>query len=223
MQHLVTKQATYWVDHATHVLHHGVDCFPCSRDIVAVALWEEQALLLSADTSCLTLWDAQGLVRLAQAGPNPQDMAVSGDCVVVCGGDSFGTGCLHVLHLPDLQPLEDLPVPGLPMRIALHNSAAHVLTLLPDERASLLHVDLTSHGTKQVHTQLTLPGLPGALAVNEGGLWLGVEGQVVHLPHGADQPDIICKGVALPRHIHLHPGDAVVIAENGTALWLRDP
>ena len=58
------QDSGWWIDHRTHMLHHGTHCFPCDREIEAMAVWRGHALLLSSDTDCLSLWDEEGLIRL---------------------------------------------------------------------------------------------------------------------------------------------------------------
>ena len=94
------QHAFFRVDNAAHLLHFGGRAFPCDREIVAARPWQGHALLLSADTDCLSLWDADGLIRTARVGVYPQDMALSAEAAWVCGG---ADGKLHVLTLPTLR------------------------------------------------------------------------------------------------------------------------
>jgi len=194
------QDADWWIDHAAHKLHHGDRTFNCSRDIEAMAVWNGQALLLSSDTDCLSLWDADGLIRIARVGVYPQDMAIAEDLAVVCGGADCR---LHMLSLPQLMHRASLLLPGMPERIALQGSAAHVLALLtePEVHTVLLQVSLA---TGAAQTRLTLPGIPGALTADAAGLWLGVGERVLHLPCGETQPDVIIDGFEMPERIEVH-------------------
>lgn len=197
----------WWVDHAAHELHRGDRTFPCSREIEAMAVWADHALLLSSDTDCLSLWDAEGLVRVARVGVYPQDMAVLGDHVAVCGG---ADGCVHLLELPGLRCIASVHLPGMPERIALYGSHAHVLTLLtePDTHTVLISANLN---TGCCHHRLTLPGIPGTLAADDAGLWIGVSEQVLHLAHDAHEPDMVVKGVDLPERIEIQPDGITIV------------
>lgn len=194
------QDADWWVDHAAHKLHHGDCTFECSRDIEAMAVWNAHALLLSSDTDCLSLWDAEGLFRVARVGVYPQDMAIADNLAVVCGG----TDCrLHLLSLPELHPSGEIALPGMPERITLQGGDAHVLTLLtePEVHTALLQVSLPGGPTQ---TRLTLPGIPGALTADAAGLWIGVGERVLHLPCGETQPDVVIEGFEMPERIEVH-------------------
>ena len=212
------EDSSWWVDRVRNVLHHGSRIFPCDRDVEALAVWEGHALLLSSDTDCLSLWDEDGLVRLARVGVYPQDMAVSDDLTIVCGGADCR---LHLLELPALRTRGDIALPGMPERIALQDGAAYVLTLLtePEIHTQLLRAELT---TRAVQPIMPLPGIPGAIAADKDGLWLGVSGQVLHLPRGLAQPDLVVDGFEMPERIEVHP-DGVVITDalRGSPFWLR--
>ena len=67
-------------------------------------------------------------------------------------------------------------------------------------------------------------GIPGAIAASNTGLWIGVSGQVLHLPHSSDRPDLVCEGIDLPERIEVHEGGVIVKdALQEHSLWLRDP
>lgn len=197
-----------YVDNAAHQLYHAGRVFPCDRDVEALALWNGHALLLSSDTDCLSLWDGDGLVRTARVGVYPQDMAVQGDTAYVCGG---ADGMLHLLTLPELQPLADYPLPGMPERVVLHENAACLLTLLADfdVQTMLLHLDLRS-GTYQELARYA--GLPGAITASDTGLWIGISEMVLHIPHGMAEADLVIEGFGLARRIEVQ-GDSVMITD----------
>lgn len=208
----------WWVDHAAHELHCGRSTFPCDRDVEAMAVWAGHALLLSSDTDCLSLWDGDGIIRTVRVGVYPQDMAVAGDCVAVCGG---ADGRIHLLDLPGLHHRMSLPLPGMPERIALQGDIAHVLALLtePDTHTLLISADVNRGSW---HQRLTLPGIPGALATDDAGLWIGVSGQVLHLPHESHVPDLVCEGFELPGHIEVQEEGVIVTdALRDCAFWLQ--
>lgn len=203
------QNADLWVDNEAHLLHMGSRVFPCDRDVEAISAWRDHALLLSSDTDCLSLWDADGLIRTAQVGVYPQDMAVAGNTAYVCGG---ADGMLHLLKLPDLYPSADYPLPGMPERVALHGDAACLLSLLADGdlETALLRLDI-HNGT---YLELArFAGLPGAITATESGLWIGVSEAVLHIPHGATEADLIIEGFGLPRRIDAEEDGVVVFDE----------
>ncbi len=203
------RQGRTYVDNAAHKLHHAGQDFPCDREIEALQVWRGYALLLSSDTDCLSLFDAEGLLRTARVGVYPQDMALQGDTAYICGG---ADGRIHLLSLPALQETASIPLPGMVERIALRGQTAYILTLLPEEPVctALLSCPLSA----MQHTELMrFPGIPGALAADASGLWVGVSEQVLHLPHGADSPDLMIDGFGLPRRIMPTADGAVVYDE----------
>ncbi len=183
------------VDNAAHLVYHAGRVFPCDRDIEALALWQGHALLLSSDTDCLSLWDGEGAVRTARVGVYPQDMAVRGDTVWVCGG---ADGRVHGLALPELHSLVSYPLPGMPERIAFRGETAYILSLLAEEdvRTALFFLDLQNGHCRE---RARWPGLPGALAADDG-LWVGVSEQVLHLTREGET-DLRVEGFGLPRRI----------------------
>lgn len=200
-------ESSWRVDHAAHELHFNGRVFPCDRDIEASACWSGHALLLSSDTDCLSLWDESGLVRTLRVGVYPQDMAVADDHALVCGGCD---GHLHIVSLPELQPVASLPLPGMPEKIALVDDRAYVMTLLtePDVHTALLEVDPVF----RQHWEIAcFPGIPGALAAGHEGLWVAVSEQLLHFPFGSAAPDIQINGFGLISRISLQP--------DGLFLW----
>lgn len=194
-----------WVDNRAHLLHLGDRTFSCDRDVEAVLPWHDQALLLSSDTDCLSLWDADGLLRLTRVGVYPQDAAHDGDAVYVCGG---ADSRLHILSLPGLHELNWVLLPGMTERIALHSGVAYVLTLLtePTVETALLRVDPAS-GCWQELTRYA--GLPGALLADDAGLWVAVSGQVQRLRWPALQPEHVIDGFGLVRWILPQPAGVI--------------
>ena len=203
------QQSEIWVDEAAHLLHIGGRAFPCDRDLEALALWKGHALLLSSDTDCLSLWDADGLIRTARVGVYPQDAAVQGDLAWVCGG---ADGRLYALELPGLHTAAEIPLPGMAERLCLRKGVAWVLTLLPEPEAytALLRVDLASVQPVEMDR---FAGLPGALAADGDGLWIGVSEVLMHRPFTADRADLTIEGFGLPRHIRVEED----------AVWVSDP
>lgn len=208
MGNLLMQGQTY-VNNAVHLLHHAGHLFPCDREIEALQTWRGQALLLSSDTDCLSLFDAQGLLRLTRVGVYPQDMAVRENTAYICGG---ADGRVHLLDLPSLQEKAAFPLPGLVERIALHQQTVYLLTLLPEEPVctALLSCPLT---TMQPAELRRFAGIPGALATDNSGLWVGVSEQLLHLPHGEDTPDMVIEGFGLPRRIIPIHGGALALDE----------
>ena len=190
------------IDHDAHELHYRDRTFPCDRCVEAMALWQDHALLLSSDTDCLSLWDAEGLVRIARVGVYPQDMALWDGRVLVCGGADCR---LHLLTLPDLAPRASLPLPGMPERIAWGHGNPHILVLVTDLEpcTQVIRVD-PERWTYEA--RLTLPGIPGAIAADDSGLWIGVSEQVIHLPDNSSVPDMVIEGIGLAGRIETVPG-----------------
>lgn len=166
-----------WVDNEAHQLHLDGHTFSCDRDIETALRWNEYALLLSSDTDCLSLWDIDGLVRLARVGVYPQDVAVLDDLACVCGG---ADGKLHLLHLPDLYETAEYPLSGMPERVCITGDNAFVLTLLPEPEVhtALLSVDLM---TGRYYETAKLNGIPEAITADKSGLWIAVSEGVVRL------------------------------------------
>ena len=198
-----------WVDPAANLLHLDGHTYPCDRDIVALALWQEYALLLSADTDCLSLWDRDGLVRTVRVGVYPQDFAMLEDRAYVCGS---ADGRLHVLTLPDLHTIRTYPLPGLPERVLVQENTAWVLSFMPEPQVhtQLLQLDLHS-GQCQAITSYA--GLPGALAADDRGLWIGVSELVAHLPWGAATADLLIEGIGLASKIVVRD-EGVIITDS---------
>ena len=198
-----------WVDPAANLLHLDGHTYPCDRDIVALALWQECALLLSADTDCLALWDRDGLVRTVRVGVYPQDFAMLEDRAYVCGS---ADGRLHVLTLPDLHTIRTYPLPGLPERVLARGNNAWVLSFMPEPQVhtQLLQLDLHS-GQCQAITSYA--GLPGALAADDRGLWIGVSELVAHLPWGAATADLLIEGIGLASKIVVRD-EGVIITDS---------
>lgn len=200
------QHAGFRVDNAEHLLHFGGRAFPCDREIVAAHPWQGHALLLSADTDCLSLWDADGLIRTARVGVYPQDMALSAEAAWVCGG---ADGKLHQLVLPSLREAAVIPLPGMPERVCLHGTEAWVLSLLgePEVCTALLRTELETSGVQEI---TRFGGIPGALAADGKGLWVGVSELVVHLPWGMDVPDLIVEGIGLAERIEVQDNRLVI-------------
>lgn len=198
--------AVFRVDDAAHLLHFGGRAFPCDREIVAALPWKDHALLLSADTDCLSLWDADGLIRTARVGVYPQGFAVSGDAAWICGG---ADGKLHQLVLPSLREAAAIPLPGMPERVCLHDDSAWVLSLLAEAEVctALLRIDPQKAEVQEI---TRFAGIPGALAADEKGLWVGVTELVVHLPWGTDVPDVIVEGIGLAARIEVQPKGVLI-------------
>ena len=200
------QHAVFRVDNAAHLLHFGGRAFPCDREIVAARPWQGHALLLSADTDCLSLWDADGLIRTTRVGVYPQDMVLSAEAAWICGG---ADGKLHQLVLPSLRETMDIALPGMPERVCLHGADAWVLSLLgePEVCTALLRTELETSGVQEI---TRFGGIPGALAADEKGLWVGVSELVVHLPWGTDVPDLIVEGIGLAERIEVQDNRLVI-------------
>ncbi|MBE5811830.1 MAG: hypothetical protein E7318_12995 [Clostridiales bacterium] len=210
--------ADIWVDDAAHLLHISGHIFPCDREIVTALPWKNHALLLSADTDCLSLWDAEGIVRTARVGVYPQNMAVQGDTAYVCGG---ADGMLHLLSLPDLRKAAVYPLPGIVERVCTHAAEPWVLTLLPEPEmcTALLRIDLCTAESIEI---TRFSGIPGALATDDVGLWIGVTDLALHLPWATLVPDVIVDGIGLPERFNVQP-EGVIITDGleGQQIFVR--
>ena len=163
-------QRRLWVDNVTHRLHFNGRSFPCDRDVEAALVWQEYALLLSSDTDSLTLWDHEGLVRLAKVGMYPQDLAIQEDHCLVCGGTD---GKIHRLHLPDLTATAEFSVPGMPERLCIVADHAFILTLLTEPEIHTALVSLDCTGGQHIELR-TFTGIPEAISADDNGLWIAV-------------------------------------------------
>lgn len=198
------RHGDVYADNAAHLVHMGGVCFPCDREIEAIAAWQGHTLLLSSDTDCLSLWDGEGAIRTARVGVYPQDAAVSADTAFVCGG---ADGRVHLLSLPDLTEQAAYSVPGMSERLCVQDGAVYLLTLLPEPEihTALLRLDVQS-GAKEELAQFA--GIPGAIATDSGGLWLGLSGRVLRQPwQGAE---VLFEGFGLPRQIIAEEGHALI-------------
>lgn len=193
-------------DNAAHLVCMGGKCFPCDRDVEALARWQGHVLLLSSDTDCLSLWDGEGLLRTARVGVYPQDAAVSADMAFVCGG---ADGLVHLLTLPDLAEQAAYTVPGMPERLCVRDGTAYLLTLLtePEVRTALLRLDVQSGAQEEL---AHFAGIPGAIAADSGGLWLGLSGLVLRQPWQGTE--VTFEGFGLPRQI-IAEEERVLIAD----------
>ena len=64
--------------------------------------------------------------------------------------------------------------------------------------------------TPEVQEITRFAGIPGALAADEKGLWVGVSELVVHLPWGMDVPDLIVEGIGLAEKIVVQPNGVMI-------------
>lgn len=198
--------ADFWVDDAAHLLHLGECAFPCDREIVASTRWKDYVLLLSADTDCLSLWDAEGLVRTTRVGVYPQGMAVHADTAFICGG---ADGLLHLLSLPSLHETVCIPVSGMPEKVCAHDGGTWILSLLPepDVCTALLRINPETGEALEV---TRFAGIPGALAADDRGLWVGVSELALRLSWGTHVPDLIVEGIGLPSLIDVQTKGIII-------------
>ena len=171
-----TKQDLH-VDNASHTLYFRDKTFPCDRDIEVALLWREYALTLSSDTDCLSLWDMDGLVRLARVGVYPQDMALQHDTAYVCGG---ADGKLHLLSLPALEELAEYSLPGMPERLCISGGTVYILTLLTEPEVHTGLLQLPPNTGRWVLLR-RLGGIPESIVADQSGLWIAVSEGGTHL------------------------------------------
>lgn len=193
-------------DNTAHLLYHG-KLLACPRDVEALTLWREYALLLSSDTDTLSIADRDGWLITTRVGMYPQDMRLLEDSVIVCGG---ADGLVHHLSLPDLYPLQSTPVPGIVQRIDANGSTAFVLSTLDDEMlyTQLGQINLADGSYAEI---THLPGIPGAVhGDGAGGIWAAATERLYHFPASSTQADAVFRGFGLIRHIDVREGAALV-------------
>lgn len=185
------------VDNAAHMLWHAGRILPCDRDVEALRLWKEYALLLSSDTDCLSAALPDGWCVTAKSGLYPQDLWIEGDEALVCGGMD---GRLKRMSLPELYMLEEYPVPGLPERVCVCDGEAYVLSLLPEEpvRSAFVLLNLNTGKSEEI---TRLSGLPGALCPGGEGVWAAAGNSLYYYPKGASMPETSFEGFGLIRHL----------------------
>lgn len=212
---LLTAEGTA-VDNAAHLLLHAGRLLSCDRDIEALLPWHRHALLLSSDTDCVSLWDGKGLVRTLRVGVYPQDMALYGDAAVICGG---ADGKVHLIALPELQPLTDYALPGMPERISIQGESAYLLTLLAEHevQTALLRLELPTGMYREL---MRFPGLPGAVCATEDGLWVAVSETLMDLSPDATQVHTVIEGFSLIRRLDAQ-GNAVLATDPLEGLCAR--
>lgn len=190
------------VDNRAHLLWHADTLIPCPHDVEALQLWQNYALVLSSNTDCLSIASADGWLFTARAGMYPQDMCLSGDDALVCGG---ADGLIHRLALPELLPVRTYAVPGMPQRIHAAGGTACILCTMGDE-ALFTRLCRLSLATGSVLPLADLPGIPGAVTPDgEGGIWAATSEGLYHLADANPRTASPLCGFGLIRQLHLIP------------------
>lgn len=159
------------LDEDHHALWTGQSVMNVDSGVEAMLFWREYLLLLSGDTDCLTLVDQRTGTSLltTPAGVYPQDMCIlpGGRVVAVCGG---AEGTLRLIRLPDLTLERLIRLPGNVQRIACAADCLLTLCALEDDGLCCLMCRVPFQG-RAYEPVLTLPGLPGAVHVDDSGGW----------------------------------------------------
>lgn len=195
------------VDNAAHLLWHQGALLPCPREVTALHLWQQYALVLSSDTGCLSIADRDGWLVTAPVGADPQGMCLRDDEALVCGG---ADGLIYHLSLPELHTLHRDPTPGIPEQISAAREAAYILCTEEDAplHTSLCRLEFVSGA---FHTLARLPGLPGAVhAAPDGSVWVSTSERLYRFLDSAREADLVVEGFALAEHIALQDHDVMV-------------
>lgn len=199
-------------DDAQHLLWNGRAVWPIDSGVEALAWWRGRALVLSGDTDSLTLLDPDtGQPQmLTPAGMYPQDLCfVSGDLAAVCGG---ADGLLRLIRMSDLRTVREIPLPGIPQRVAFASGVLTVLCLTGDAALNTLMVRVPLGGGPAQRV-CVMPGLPGALCPDgRGGIWMAVTERVAHFPPQSCAPDLCLSDFGLVRHME-RLGDRVLTSD----------
>lgn len=126
------------------------------------------ALLGEADSVLMCDAKTGAALVVSRCGVNPRRMRVSGELLVVAGGESCR------VHLFDIHTLEDagtIAMPGPVQDAALTTGGITALCLTQTPASVLVTCSRTGR-----HVSLPLGGMPGALLVHGGGLLCGVHG-----------------------------------------------
>lgn len=201
-----------FLDNTEHLLWFNDQLLSVASGMECLLMWRGFPLLLSGDTDCVTLLDASAgdPLFLAPAGVYPQDMCLlPDDAVAVCGG---GAGAILLMHLPELQLIRRIQVPGSAQRIILAGKWLYVLCTIEDNglQSLLCRVDPRSCRYEPLYT---LFGLPGALHINDRGLWVSASENLYRFRPGEHRPMQVFPGFGLIRHI----------ASRNNQLLLSDP
>lgn len=177
--------------------HNGL-LLPCCPGLAALLRWHQHALTLSGETDCLTLVSPGGdLLVTAPCGMYPQDACIDGGTVYIAGG---ADGRVHRLTLPELRETGTYDLSGLPERISVCRNSAWVLSLETEGEmhTMLLRLPLTG-GVPELIARL--PGIPGAVYADSGGVWAASTETLVHFPPDGTYPDRSIGGFSLITQI----------------------
>ena len=200
------------LDNTEHLLCLNDSLMNVDPGAECLLLWQDRPLVLSGETNAVTLLDPTSgtPLFLAPAGLYPQDMCfLPDDILAVCGGHA---GTVLLLHLPELQPLAQIPLPGLPQRLTHQGRWLYVLCATEEflPQSLLCRVNLRNAQTEVLQT---FPGLPGALYADGRSLWICAGEGLYRLRPGERHAHRRLSGLGLVRHI----------AGKGRDLLLSDP
>lgn len=199
------------VDDEAHQLWTGESVVPVPGGVEALRVWRGRFLVLSGDTDCMTVLDAQSGSPLiaAPAGVYPQDLCLipGEDLAAVCGG---ADGSVRLMRLPSLMTVRLLRVPGSAQRITFFGGWLYVLCAAEDDGLKCLLCRVPLRGGRY-DPLCTLPGLPGAIRADaSGGLWVAASEGLYYFPPGESSPDRTLLGQGLIRHLDQRAGGLLV-------------
>lgn len=210
------------LDNTEHLLWMHDRLVSVGSSIESLLLWQGCPLLLSGDTDCLTLLDADTLdpLFLSPVGVYPQDMCLlPGNIVAVCGG---GAGTVLLLTLPELQLLRSIPVPGSAQRMIGLGKWLYVLCTTEDDGLRTLLCRVNLQGSRY-DPLCTLPGLPGALHADQHGLWVAASETLYRFQLASHAPTQTLGGFGLIRHITSRQHQLLLSDPVLGTLWLMEP
>lgn len=189
------------LDDRDHLMWNGERLFAVPAGVEAIACWQENCLVLSGDTDCITLLEADtGMpLVLVPAGVYPQELCLlpGRDAVAVCGGVD---GSVRLLSLPELRPQGVFHVPGNAQRVACQGGWLCVLCAVEDDGLCCLAGRIPLYGGRY-DPLLTMRGLPGAVRGDgRGGWWIAASECLCHLD-AKGQVDRRLLGQGLIRHM----------------------
>lgn len=190
-------------DDISHQLWLGEHVWPIETGLEALALWHGRCLMLSGDTDCLTLLDADTgqPIIVTPVGVYPQDLCLLEErgLLAVAGGSD---GTLRLLSLDELHEVHTATLPGAVQRVAAeHAGGLLVLCLTEDDGLQCLLCRLQLFSL-QYEVIARLPGLPGAVQTDgRGGIWAAASEYLYHFAPREKTADIVLPHVGLIRSI----------------------
>lgn len=178
-------------------------CFAAPPGVELLRLHGGELFLLSGETNSLSRYDDRGnLLVTTAAGIDPQDFCFFRGMAAVCG---HLDGCIHLLSLPELRPVSVIQTPGWPLRITGDDQTLAVLSVVQEEptQTMLLRIDPVSGAYAPM---ALLGGWPGAVAMDQGGIWVATQERVVHFAEDSLVPDARLDGFGGIRFLAMRGG-----------------